>query len=76
MDLIPQEQAQFLDTALNIGLAIILMLYVLISVLIIRQVQLMSKVIITGVNKYVYLLVLAHLIFAVFISIVIMIAVI
>lgn len=50
---------------LNVGVLIFLFLYVVFAVLIIRQVQLMSRVVISGVNKYVIIFSIFHFLFAI-----------
>jgi hypothetical protein len=63
-----------IDSFSNITIAIILLLYILFSLIIVRQVNLMSDVIIIGVNMYVKLFAYAHLVFAVIISVLIFLA--
>lgn len=65
----------YIDKGLTIAIAVVLMIYILFSIILVRQFQLMSKVIISGVNKYVYFLVLAHLLFAMLISLIILFAI-
>lgn len=75
MDTLFASGENFINIALNFAVIIVLILYIIFSLIIVRQVQLMSKVIVTGVNKYVYLLSLVHLLFAVIMSIVIILAI-
>lgn len=75
MDILFASGENFINIALNFAVIIVLILYIIFSLIIVRQVQLMSKVIVTGVNKYVHLLSLVHLLFAVIMSIVIILAI-
>lgn len=76
MDALFASGENFINLALDLAVIVILVLYIIFSLIIVRQVQLMSKVIVTGVNKYVYLLSLAHLAFAVIMSLAIILAII
>jgi|GEM_PF-6663780 len=71
MDILFDQGLNFITIALNLSIIVILVLYIIFSIIIVRQVQLMSKVIITGVNKYVYFFSLVHLAFALIMSLVI-----
>lgn len=72
MDISQINPEQLLDVFLDLSLVVILVLYIIFSLILVRQVQLMSKVLITGINKYVTLLVVTNLFFAILISIVIL----
>lgn len=53
-----------ITTTLNVSVAVIVLMYLLFAVIIVRQVSLMSSVIITGVDKYVKVFAFLHLAFA------------
>ncbi|PIR43028.1 hypothetical protein COV24_04870 [candidate division WWE3 bacterium CG10_big_fil_rev_8_21_14_0_10_32_10] len=58
------DLSNLLDVLVNLSLFFLIVLYIIFSIIVLRQVFLMSDVIITGVNKYVKIFAFLNVVFS------------